>query len=332
MANISFSFQIGEFVEVKLPNGVNRIGRIHNIGHNSVSLSWWIEAPIVRDDPELFFLPTHLVGTGEQDVIPLPTIGSIVFVFNVSDLSSYKVRFVHGMKNVFSTNIHLYKFSCQSVTHITFECISMISIELQRILSNRRSNQFVFSSVNLQISHLAWSYLVEKLGLVVHEKDKVYTQATVHSNDLAITRVKSKTRCKILRIDDRDSILRFIAIFGISAAVGVRKPLPSIPQKLGVDEENVKCRGGVQLKDVVNLVDVSSNALLPRPRRFSFNAQGRKGIDLVYIPDQSSLRICVRYSHFVVEKALQKLQDLGVGTSRNVQQLSDDELERLIRG
>jgi hypothetical protein len=167
MANISFCFQLGEFVEVTLPNGVNRIGRIHNIGRDSVSLCWWIDAPIVRDDPQLFFLPRHLVATGEQDVIPLPTIGSVVFVFNTIDLSTYKVRFVHGMKNVFCTNIQLYKCSCQSVTHKIFECISQILMELQRVLSNRRATQFVFSSVNLQISHLAWSYLVEKLGLEV---------------------------------------------------------------------------------------------------------------------------------------------------------------------
>jgi hypothetical protein len=160
----------------------------------------------------------------------------------------------------------------------------------------------------------------------------VHTQATVHSNDLAITRVKSKTHCKIIRIDDRESILRMIAVFGISAAVGVRKALPPLPQRLGTDEENVKCRGGVQLKDVVNIVDVSSNAMLPQTKKVFFQCPGSKRNRPCLHPDLSSLKISVRYSHFVVEKALRKLQELGVGTSRNVEQLTDDELERLIRG
>jgi hypothetical protein len=38
------------------------------------------------------------------------------------------------------------------------------------------------------------------------------------------------------------------------------------------DVKNFKSWGGVQLKDIVDLVDVSSNALLPQPRKFYFNA------------------------------------------------------------
>ncbi len=60
-----------------------------------------------------------------------------------------------------------------------------------------------------------------------------------------------------------------IAVFGISAAVVVRKLSPSLPQKLGGDEENVKCQGGVQIKNIVNLVVVSSNALLPCQQKFT---------------------------------------------------------------
>ncbi len=320
-------------MEVKWHDGTKRIGRIHNIGCDNVSVSWWIEDPTpVRDNPDQFFLPTGLVGTGEQDVVPLPTIGSIVFVFNATKLSGYKVRFVYGMKNVFSSRLHLYNYSCQSATHIIFDCISRILIELQRVLSNRRTNQFVFSSVSVQISHLAWAYLVENLGLKVHKKENVHTQSTMLSNDLAVVRVKSKTQCQAMQIDDRESLLRLIAVLGISAAVGIRKPLPSIPQKLAADEENATSWGGVQLKDVLNLVDVSSNALLPRQRKFTFNAHGRKGIDLIFFPDQSSLRMNVRYSHFVVEKALQKVQDLGIATTSNRASLTDEEVERRIRG
>jgi hypothetical protein len=40
----------------------------------------------------------------------------------------------------------------------------------------------------------------------------------------------------------------------------------------------------------------------------------------------------VRYKHFVVESALPKLTELGVASPQNNERLSDDELERLLRG
>ena len=91
-------------------------------------------------------------------------------------------------------------------------------------------------------------------------------------------------------------------------------------------------RGPVQLKDVLNLVYVASNALHPLPRRFSFNAYGCKGIDFIYLPSQSCLRMSVRYSCFVVEDALEKLRDLGIAVPREGAHLTDEELELLIRG
>ncbi len=104
MANVSFFFQIREFVEVKLHDGIKRIRRIHSIGHDNVYLSWWNEENVAVSNPDLFFLPTSLVRTGDQDVVPLPTIGAIVSVFNVTEVRDYKVRFVYGMKNVFSSS------------------------------------------------------------------------------------------------------------------------------------------------------------------------------------------------------------------------------------
>jgi hypothetical protein len=45
-------------------------------------------------------------------------------------------------------------------------------------------------------------------------------------------------------------------------------------------------QGGIQLKDVVNLVDVSFNIFNAQPQRLSFNAYGNKGIDLIYFFSQ----------------------------------------------
>jgi hypothetical protein len=123
-----------------------------------------------------------------------------------------------------------------------------------------------------------------------------------------------------------------IGIFGISAVVGIRKRPPSISKRLYSNNNNVTARGPVQLKDVLNLVDVSRNAARPVNETFSFNARGRKGIDFVFLPDQNCLRLTVRYSQFVVEAALPKLHELGIALTTERRQLTDEELEVLLRG
>ncbi len=86
------------------------------------------------------------------------------------------------------------------------------------------------------------------------------------------------------------------------------------------------------MQDVINLIDVSSNNL-PIPQRFTWNANGRRGIDFVFYPTQCVVRISIRYRNFTVSRAMEKLRQLGIGTSTDPgTQLNDDELEDLLRG
>jgi hypothetical protein len=61
----------------------------------------------------------------------------------------------------------------QSLTFIIFECLSWISLELQRLLCNRRENQQCFLSISLQLSELTWRYVVEILQVEEHHLIKV---------------------------------------------------------------------------------------------------------------------------------------------------------------
>jgi hypothetical protein len=69
-------------------------------------------------------------------------------------------------------------------------------------------------------------------------------------------------------------------------------------------------------------------------RRFRLNAEGRKGVDFIFMPDQSYLRITVRYASYVLHESLDKLIDLNIKVMQGVhgrnQQLSDEELEQLL--
>jgi hypothetical protein len=80
------------------------------------------------------------------------------------------------------------------------------------MLSNRQGNQITFASSNIQISHLTWSYLTEKLAVPVHVKEKVCTISTICSNYLAILRVKSQIPCEVMRVVETESINRCMAV------------------------------------------------------------------------------------------------------------------------
>jgi hypothetical protein len=134
-----------------------------------------------------------------------------------------------------------------------------------------------------------------------------------------------------MRLENRESINCLIAVFGIATIVRVRKQPPAILEMVE-NEAKVVVRGGIQLKDVLNFIDVTSNDFTRQARRFSFNARGKKGIDFIYFPSQSSLKMSLRYHHYVEESALPKLIELGIASPSNNAPLNDDELELLLRG
>jgi hypothetical protein len=64
----------------------------------------------------------------------------------------------------------------------------------------------------------------------------------------------------------------------------------------------------------------------------NLSMQGGGGIEFIFFPEQHCLRLAVHYSHFVVKAALPKLHELGIAVPTERNQLTDEELERLIRG
>jgi hypothetical protein len=64
MANYLFTFQPGEFVRVHLPSGSCRVGRIHGVTNNNLSVSWWSIDNSVEVNANELLLPPHLVDAG----------------------------------------------------------------------------------------------------------------------------------------------------------------------------------------------------------------------------------------------------------------------------
>ncbi len=199
--------------------------------------------------------------------------------------------------------------------------------ELQRVLNNRRENQEAFSSFSLSISSITWQYLIEKLQIPEVVRDRVCTFSVLLGKDLSTTRVRARYSCHKLHIEDGETIARLIVVFGISADAGVRKKPPVISKRVGPRKPIVTTHGGLQLLDVINLIDVDVNQYNPTVEEFTFNAHGRKGIDFINIPAQKSIRISIRYKKYVVQDALEKLRALGVGSNEGGEPLTDEELE-----
>ncbi len=174
---------------------------------------------------------------------------------------------------------------------------------------------------------LALVYLIEKLRVPEVVRDRVCTFSVLSGKDLSTTRVRAKYSCRILRIEDGESIARLIVVFGISAVAGVRKKPPVLSKRVGATQPIVTTRGGLQLLDVINLIDVHVNQYIPPVEEFTLNAQGRKGIDFIYIPEQKSIRISIWYKKYVVKDAVEKIRALGVGSTQDGEPLTDKDLE-----
>jgi len=185
---------------------------------------------------------------------------------------------------------------------------------------------------------LTWQYLVEKLRVPVIIKEKVVSFLVPSGRDLSMTKVKTYHNCHILRIESAASISCLTADFGLCAVAGVRKKPPTLSKRLRTGQAFVSARGATQLLDVINLVEVSNNnAILDNRGQFTFNANGRKGIDFIYILNQKCIRICVQYKRFVLQDAVDLLWELGLvtisrGNGPVADGISDDDLERLLRG
>ncbi len=85
-------------------------------------------------------------------------------------------------------------------------------------------------------------------------------------------------------METRPAITKVQSLFGISALVGARKRPPPLPQRLLRDDQYVASCGGLQIADVINLVDVDLND--EQPDNFTYR---NKGMDFIYIPEQHYL-------------------------------------------
>ena len=239
MNNIPFCFQVGWFVEVETQASNHRIGHIFSLSKGMLSVTWWREDMDRESSPDSYYLPKILIPMNETDVINKTALSLVIFLFEATEISNFNVQYVLGMEVMRATFVEVQlSYSFQSITCITFDDISQISIELKHILSNRRGNQFTFASVSIQILHLTWSYLAEKLAAPIHVKDKVCTHSTICSNNLSTLRAKSHIPCEVMRMEDQDAISRVIAVFGISAIAVVRKQPPAILELL-VNQDKV---------------------------------------------------------------------------------------------
>jgi len=99
-----------------------------------LSISYWEEDRREEAEFDAYFLPTFIIDFREVDVIPIPRLSSLAFVFPMDKFKQYNLRFAFGMSNVYcsASNVNL-NVSPQSVSCIIYDCISRISAELHRV-------------------------------------------------------------------------------------------------------------------------------------------------------------------------------------------------------
>jgi hypothetical protein len=67
-----------------------------------------------------------------------------------------------------------------------------------------------------------------------------------------------------MRIETLATISALISVLGVTAAVGIRKKLPGMTERMRPEDNIIFERVGIQKLDNINLVDVISNDTRPR--------------------------------------------------------------------
>jgi hypothetical protein len=111
-----------------------------------------------------------------------------------------------------------------------------------------------------------------------------------------------------MRVEMMQSLSAAISVFGITAAVGIRKRISGFDRKLGPNDQLMFEQIGIQGSDNINLVDVLSNNIRPLNSPFRLNADGYQGIDFFFYPELGNIKISVRYTPLTTENAKEKLR------------------------
>jgi hypothetical protein len=128
MANIThmfYSFNPGEFVRYISPAGDAHIGRILSVSQHTVTVQRWLPDP-ARRQMDSVLLPSCYLESAEHQVIPMPSLSSLVYMVQARDISNFKVRFVYGMTHIICTRRQdvVFHHVQQSLTFIIFEGLS----------------------------------------------------------------------------------------------------------------------------------------------------------------------------------------------------------------
>jgi len=259
-------------------------------------------------------------------------LSSIIFMLHSVDIESCKVCFAYGMQCVAcmgSNYVQLHN-TPQLLSYLLFQGISAVACELEQIISNQRMKLESLSSAFVQCCPLTWHYIVLLLQVPEHQLMTLTTFSKLNGRDLSTTRVKVRTPCKVLRVEDNDALLHVVSLFGVSSVIGVRKRPPKVA-RLRQHDVNASLHEGTFLTDSINVVDTTNNDVNPQ-RAFRLNANGRKGIDFMYYPEHNKMKLTLRYSSYVVATVKTKIIQFNLlnNTNQPNVQLSDNELEYLL--
>jgi len=159
-----------------------------SVDEASISVSHWAmdgEATTMRD----FFLPPLIYDEHIVNVIPKPTLSSLIIVHHAEDFLSFKSRYVFGMQYVFCTRepVNL-RYPPQSLSTIIFDGILWMLSELNHLLSNRRQSQDMFFH---KFFCLTLGLPAREVANPVVHKGKTYIFSVSMGRDLSVTKVKA---------------------------------------------------------------------------------------------------------------------------------------------
>jgi hypothetical protein len=106
---------------------------------------------------DTYLLPPLIQDAHVMDIIARPYISTLIFAHQADDFSSYRVRYIYGMSDVFCTTEQVnLRLPPQSLSVILYDAFLLFISELQRVLNNQRQNQEAFFSFSMNASVITW--------------------------------------------------------------------------------------------------------------------------------------------------------------------------------
>ena len=238
------------------------------------------------------------------------------YILNNQYLNDTKYANCIGMQHIYQAKHHIdrsgdhftvskimekhIKFPLEHDTCTNFQLQTKLKVNrtVNKLLSSQSMNQRPQQSNTIQFNVKEWNVIKSELDMKVTEMNGKFTNKIL-SFDMTMISKRIKVKKEIIRIENKDDIKLFVKCFGINSIFHPRVKYPSVTDgykvTLNYSETNNQIMAhfvkATKSNDWINII---MEDILETGGKFKYRT-GNRGIDLIYLPFNDTLKVTVRY-------------------------------------